>query len=394
MNEIIKENRIGRFGKFGGQYVPETLIPALQEFEEAFTKYKKDAEFKNELETLFHDYIGRPTPLYFAKRLTQHFAKGQILFKREDLNHTGAHKINNSIGQALLAKRLGKKRIIAETGAGQHGVATATACALLDLECHIYMGAEDIERQQPNVFRMKLLGAEVHAVTAGQKTLKEAVSAAIRDWVENINNTHYILGSATGPHPFPLIVREFQSVIGKETKQQVLEKYNRLPNYIIACVGGGSNAIGMFHEFVEDREVNLIGIEAGGTGDKHAATLSKGSYGVLHGSFSYLLQDEYGKIADVHSISAGLDYPGVGPEHSYLKEIERVKYYSVRDEEALKAFSLTTRKEGILPALESSHALAYLEYLMPKTKEEDLIIVNISGRGDKDMPILSKEFKV
>lgn len=388
MNEINTQK--GRFGDFGGQYVPETLMPALQRLEQEFLQIKTDPKFQAELNHLLTQFVGRETPLYLAENLTKHYGKGQIYLKREDLNHTGAHKINNALGQALLAKRLNKQRIIAETGAGQHGVATATACALLGLECVIYMGAEDIVRQESNVFRMKLLGAKVHPVTAGQQTLKEATSEAIRDWVSNVNTTHYIIGSATGPYPYPDIVREFQKVIGSETKKQILELKGKLPNYVMACIGGGSNAIGIFEEFLKDSSVSLIGVEAGGHETLHAATLTQGRPGVLHGAYTYVLQDEYGRINDAHSISAGLDYPGVGPEHSFLKDSKRVNYYSVTDQEALDAFSQLSRMEGIIPALESSHALAYLEYLMPKTSIQDIIIVNLSGRGDKDIPIIKQ----
>ncbi|MDX1921266.1 MAG: tryptophan synthase subunit beta [Candidatus Caenarcaniphilales bacterium] len=386
-------NRKGRFGEFGGQFVPETLMPALNELEQVFEDALLDPAFKEELNDLYKNYIGRPTPLYFAKRLTEHFGKAKILLKREDLNHTGAHKINNAIGQGLLAKRLGKKRVIAETGAGQHGVATATACALLGLECTVFMGAKDVERQQPNVFRMKMLGAKVNPVTNGEQTLKEATSEAIRDWVTNVESTHYILGTASGPHPFPVIVREFQSVIGKEAKQQSLENYGKLPDYVLACIGGGSNAIGIFDAFKEDLNVKLIGLEAGGEGldgGKHASTLTMGKPGVLHGTYSYLLQDDLGRINEVHSISAGMDYPGVGPEHAFLKDSGRAEYFPVTDLQALEGFKLLAQKEGILAALESSHAVAYLFELMPKTKESEIVIINLSGRGDKDIPILSK----
>jgi len=383
----------GHFGAYGGRFVPETLMPALEELERVFQASMSDAKFKAELDYLYKNYIGRPTPLYKASRLTEFFGKASILLKREDLNHTGAHKINNAIGQALIARKLGKKRVIAETGAGQHGVATATACALLGLDCTVFMGAKDIERQQPNVFRMKMLGASVQAVTNGEQTLKEATSEAIRDWVTNVNTTHYILGTASGPHPFPLMVREFQSVIGHEARQQCLEEYERLPNYVLACIGGGSNAIGIFHAFKDDEQVKLIGLEAGGLGvdtEQHAATLTKGKPGVLHGTKSYLLQDEFGRINEVHSISAGMDYPGVGPEHSHLKDSGRSEYHPITDQQALKGFQLLARKEGILAALESSHAVAYLFDLMPQTSADELVIVNLSGRGDKDIPILKQ----
>ena len=381
----------GRFGNYGGQYVPETLMPALNELEEVFSIAIKDENFKAEFYDLLQNYVGRPTPLYEAKRLTEHYKTGKILLKREDLNHTGAHKINNALGQALLAKKLGKKRIIAETGAGQHGVATATACALLGLDCTIFMGAKDIERQEPNVFRMKILGAKVQAVTNGAQTLKEATSSAIRDWVTNVQNTHYILGTASGPHPYPIMVREFQSVIGNEAKEQCLRKYNKLPDCVLACIGGGSNAIGIFQAFKEDAGVRLIGLEAGGLNEnKHASTLTKGTPGILHGTLSYLIQDQYGRIPEVHSISAGMDYPGVGPEHSHLKDIGRAEYFSITDSEALAGCKLLARLEGIIPALESSHALAYLDKLMTQIKSDQIVIVNLSGRGDKDIPILKQ----
>lgn len=383
----LPDNR-GRFGEFGGKYVPETLMPALTELEEAFNKAWNDEDFLVGLYNWMKNYSGRPTPLYLANRLSKYYGKGKIYLKREDLNHTGAHKINNTLGQILLAERMGKKRIIAETGAGQHGVATATVCTLFDMECEIYMGEEDIKRQAVNVDRMKLLGAKVVPVYSGSKTLKDATSEAIRDWVTNVETTHYIIGSTVGPHPYPEMVRCFQSVIGNEARFQCLETENKLPNYVLACVGGGSNAMGMFYSFINDADVNLIGLEAAGCGidtDKHAASFTKGKIGVLHGSMSYVLQDEYGQIQEAHSISAGLDYPGTGPEHSYLKESGRVKYYPIDDTQAVNAFKLLTRLEGIVPAIESSHALAYLEELMPKTQENDIIIVCLSGRGDKDV---------
>ena len=376
------------FGKFGGQYVPETLMPALEEFEDVFLKYKENPEFKKELNYYLKNYVGRETPLYFAKRLTNYYGKAKIYLKREDLNHTGAHKINNAIAQALLAKKIGKSKIIAETGAGQHGVATATACALLGLECKVFMGALDIERQAPNVKRMKLMGAGVIPVTSGSSTLKDATSEAIRYWVTNVIDTHYIIGSVVGPHPYPTIVREFQAVIGDEARAQCLEIEGKLPNYVLACVGGGSNAIGIFHPFRGDEDVKLIAIEAAGNGldtEKHAASISLGKPGVLHGSMSYLLQDDYGQIQEAHSVSAGLDYPGIGPEHSYYKDENIAKYVAVSDEEALAAFKLVSRMEGIIPALETAHAFAYLETLMPETKDEEILILNLSGRGDKDL---------
>ncbi|RAM49033.1 MAG: tryptophan synthase subunit beta [Hapalosiphonaceae cyanobacterium JJU2] len=383
----------GRFGQFGGQYVPETLISALSELETAFQQYRIDPLFQQELQALLRDYVGRSTPLYFAQRLTEYYAKAdgtgpQIYLKREDLNHTGAHKINNALAQVLLAKRMGKQRIIAETGAGQHGVATATVCARFGLECVIYMGIHDMERQALNVFRMRLMGAEVRSVEAGTGTLKDATSEAIRDWVTNVETTHYILGSVAGPHPYPMMVRDFHAVIGKETRAQAIEKWGGLPDILLACVGGGSNAIGLFHEFVNEPSVRLIGVEAAGEGintDKHAATLTKGRVGVLHGAMSYVLQDDDGQIVEAHSISAGLDYPGVGPEHSYLKEIGRAEYYSVTDQQALQAFQRLSQLEGIIPALETAHAIAYLETLCSQLVGSPRIVINCSGRGDKDV---------
>ncbi len=385
----------GRFGKYGGKFVPETLITPLKELEETYLKLKGDKEFNNELETLNKEYSGRPTPLTFAENLTKYYGKGRIYLKREDLCHTGAHKINNALGQILLAKRLGKTRIIAETGAGQHGVAAATVCAKFGMQCVVYMGEVDMERQSPNVFRMRLLGTEVRPVKSGSKTLKDATNEAIRDWVTNCENTHYIIGSVVGPHPYPMLVRDFQSVIGKETKSQILKKENRLPDYILACVGGGSNAIGIFYPFADD-DVKLIGIEAAGFGlntDKHSATLTKGREGILHGMKTYLLQNDEGQVSEVHSISAGLDYPGVGPEHSYFKDEKIAEYNSVTDEEALEAVKLLSRQEGVIPALETAHAIAYLNVLMPKTNKNEIIIVNISGRGDKDLGTLRKNMK-
>lgn len=389
-------NSSGKFGIYGGKFVPETLIPALNELEEAYNKLKNDPEFLTEYNTLQEEYNGRPTPLTFAKRLTEYYGKAKIYFKREDLCHTGAHKLNNTIGQILIAKRLGKERIIAETGAGQHGVATATVCAKFGLRCTVYMGVKDIERQKPNVFRMKLLGAEVVPVSSGSQTLKDATNEAIRDWVTNVRNTHYIIGSVVGPHPYPMMVRDFQSIIGRETKQQVLLKEKKLPDYIVACVGGGSNAIGIFYPFINDESVKLIGVEAAGYGintKKHCATLSIGTPGIFHGMLTYLLQNDNGQVAEVHSISAGLDYPGVGPEHSFLKDANRVLYTYATDEEALKAAYLTNKLEGILPALESAHALAYLEKFINKTKNDEIIIVNLSGRGDKDLTTYMENFK-
>ncbi|MEH2211626.1 tryptophan synthase subunit beta [Nostoc sp.] len=389
---------LGRFGRFGGKYVPETLMPALAELETAYQQYRNDPGFQAELQQLLRDYVGRATPLYFAERLTAHYARPdrtgpQIYLKREDLNHTGAHKINNAVGQVLLAKRMGKQRIIAETGAGQHGVATATVCARFGLECIIYMGVQDMERQSLNVFRMRLMGAEVRPVEAGTGTLKDATSEAIRDWVTNVETTHYILGSVAGPHPYPMMVRDFHAVIGEETRAQSMEKWGGLPDILLACVGGGSNAMGLFYEFMNESSIRFIGIEAAGEGvntEKHAATLTKGRIGVLHGAMSYLLQDEDGQIIEAHSISAGLDYPGVGPEHSYLKDTGRAEYYSVTDAEALEAFQRLSKLEGIIPALETAHAIAYLETLCPQLTGSPRIVINCSGRGDKDVQTVAK----
>jgi tryptophan synthase beta chain len=390
-------NAKGYFGKYGGRFVPETLVPALAELARAYQEAARDPVFRSELARLSRDYAGRPTPLYFAARLTEKTGGARLLLKREDLAHTGAHKINNALGQGLLAQKLGKRRLIAETGAGQHGVATAAVAAMLGLDCVIYMGEEDIRRQAPNVLRMRLMGAEVRSVTAGSRTLKDAINEAMRDWVSDPAHTHYLLGTAAGPHPYPVMVRDFQSVIGKEARRQVLKDYGRLPDYIIACVGGGSNAIGIFHSFLKDSGVKLIGVEAGGQGiatGKHAATLVAGRAGVLHGALSYLLQDEKGQIRETHSISAGLDYPGVGPEHSYLKDSGRAEYVSVTDKEALEAFQQLSRTEGILPALESSHALSYAMSLAVTLSRDKLILVNLSGRGDKDMPIVTEALGV
>ena len=377
----------GYFGKYGGQFVPETLIPALRALEGMYKEAQQDADFGAEFTSLLEEFAGRPTPLTFAERLTSLYGKGKIYLKREDLCHTGAHKINNTIGQILLAKRSGKKRIIAETGAGQHGVATATVAAKMGLTCLVYMGEEDMKRQQLNVRRMEMLGASVIPVTSGSRTLKDATSEAIRDWVTNVEDTFYIIGSVVGPHPYPLMVRDFQSVIGREVRGQIREREEKDPEYLVACVGGGSNAIGLFYPFL-DSSAKMIGVEAAGLGletTKHAATLTKGTPGVLHGSFSYLLQDENGQVELAHSISAGLDYPGVGPEHSALKDAGRVTYVSVTDQEALAAARQLARQEGIIPALESAHALAYLNVLMPSTDADDVVVVNLSGRGDKDM---------
>ncbi len=378
----------GRFGQFGGRFVPETLMTALLELETAYEEAIKDAAFTEELSYYLKDYVGRETPLYFAENLTKKLGGAKIYLKREDLNHTGAHKINNAIGQALLAKRMGKKKIVAETGAGQHGVATATACALLNLECVVFMGAEDIKRQQLNVFRMELLGTKVQSVESGSKTLKDAVNAALRYWVTNVEDTHYILGSALGPHPFPKIVRDFQRIIGVETRTQILQKEGRLPDAVVACIGGGSNAIGMFHPFVDDESVALYGVEAAGSGletGRHAAAIAGGQLGVLHGAYMYLLQDENGFVQEAHSISAGLDYPGKGPEHCYLHEMGRAQYDSITDAEALEGLQLLSRTEGILPALESSHAIAYTAKLAKTMPNDSIIVVCLSGRGDKDV---------
>jgi tryptophan synthase beta chain len=387
----------GYFGKFGGQFVPETLMPALQEFEDNYEIFKKDPEFIAELDDLLRNFVGRPTPLYLAKRLSEHYSnKCKIYLKREDLNHTGAHKINNALGQALIALRMGKREIVAETGAGQHGVATATACALLNLKCKIFMGKEDIARQAPNVQRMKLLGAELVPVTSGSGTLKDATSEAIRYWVTNVRSTHYIIGSTVGPHPYPTVVRDFQKIIGEETKKQILEKESRMPDFVLACVGGGSNAMGIFYPFIEEARqgiTKLIGLEAAGSGittQRHSASLNLGKPGVLHGSMSYLLQDEFGQVQEAHSVSAGLDYPGVGPEHSYLKDEQLVEYHAIDDNQALSAFQQLCKLEGIIPALESSHALAYLNTLTSRARQDSIIVINLSGRGDKDLDTVIK----
>lgn len=383
----------GYFGKFGGKFVPEILIPAIEELEASYLEVKDDPLFKAQFEELLRDYVGRPTKLTFANRLTDHYGKAKIYLKREDLCHTGAHKINNAIGQILLARKMGKTRIIAETGAGQHGVATATACAKFGMDCVVYMGAEDMERQKLNVDRMRLLGTEVRRVESGSKTLKDATNEAIRDWVTNVEDTFYIIGSAIGPHPYPMMVRDFHKVIGEETRTQLRDAENRDPDYLVACVGGGSNAIGFFHPFLDNDNVKMIGIEAAGLGadtDQTAATLTKGTPGVLHGCMSYLLQSEEGQIQLAHSISAGLDYPGIGPEHSYLFDIGRVKYYSVTDSEAMDAVKLLAGLEGIIPALETAHALAYLKTLLPLTTQDQIVVLNLSGRGDKDMKTISE----
>lgn len=382
-------NEYGYWGDYGGRFVPETLVAPLDELSEAFFAYRDDPGFRGEFADLLKNYSGRPTPLFSARRLSELLGGAKIYLKREDLNHTGAHKINNCIGQILLARRMGKKRIIAETGAGQHGVATATVCALFGLECVVYMGTEDMRRQALNVFRMKLLGAEVRGVDTGSRTLKDAINEALRDWVTNVETTYYLLGSALGPHPYPLMVRDFQSVIGRETREQILEQEGRLPDCIVACVGGGSNSIGIFHEFLNEPDIRLVGVEAGGTGPRlgeHAARFASGGrVGVLQGTKSYLLQDEFGQIAATHSVSAGLDYASIGPEHAFLHDVGRVEYESVTDDAALAAFTALSKTEGIIPALESSHAVAYAAELAPKMKSDEILIVNLSGRGDKDV---------
>ncbi|KIL34824.1 tryptophan synthase subunit beta [Cohnella kolymensis] len=386
MNQVPDQH--GRFGPFGGKYVPETLMNALIELEEAYLRYKDDPDFLEEVRYLLKQYSGRPTPLYYAERLTQQFGGAKIYLKREDLNHTGAHKINNTIGQAVLAKRMGKKKVIAETGAGQHGVASATVAALMGLECKVFMGEEDTKRQQLNVFRMKLLGSEVIPVMSGTRTLKDACNETLRYWVSNVEDTYYILGSVTGPHPYPMMVRDFQRVIGLEARDQIQEAEGRLPDVIVAAVGGGSNAIGIFHPFINDASVRLVGVEAAGRGietEEHAATMTKGRPGVFQGSMSYVLQDERGQVLPAHSISAGLDYPGIGPEHSYLKDIKRAEYVPITDAEALDALKMLSRTEGIIPALESAHAIAQAVKIAPAMAKDEIMIVNLSGRGDKDV---------
>lgn len=388
MTTYTMPDKTGRYGNFGGRFVPELLMPALLELEEVYETAKNDPAFLQQVEYYLKQYVGRETPLYFAEQLTKKLGGPQIYLKREDLNHTGAHKINNTIGQALLTLRMGKKKVVAETGAGQHGVATATVCALFGLECIVFMGVEDIERQKLNVFRMEMLGAEVRGVSSGSGTLKDATNEALRYWAAHVTDTHYILGSAVGPHPFPLIVRDFQSVIGKETKRQIVEQTGKLPDAVVACVGGGSNSIGMFYPFIEDESVKLYGVEAAGKGvdtDLHAATLTKGDVGILHGTLSKLLQDEHGQVTEAFSISAGLDYPGVGPEHSHLHETKRVTYEAVTDEEALDAFQFLTKTEGIIPALESAHAVAYAMKLARTMSPDETMVICLSGRGDKDV---------
>ena len=383
----------GRYGIHGGQYIPETLMHAVIELEKAYEYYKNDPQFNKELQELFHEYANRPSLLYYAEKMTKDLGGAKIYLKREDLNHTGSHKINNVLGQVLLAKKMGKKRVLAETGAGQHGVATATAAALMDMECTVYMGREDTERQALNVFRMELLGAKVVAVESGTKTLKDAVNEALRQWTANVNDTYYVLGSVMGPHPYPEMVRDFQSVIGKEVKAQILEKEGRLPDIVMACVGGGSNAMGLFYDFIPDKEVQLIGVEAAGRGvntAQTAATIARGSLGIFHGMKSYFLQDEYGQIAPVYSISAGLDYPGIGPEHAALYDSGRAQYVSATDDEAVEAFSYLSRTEGIIPAIESAHAIAYAQKLAPTLPKDKIIVVNVSGRGDKDVAAIAR----
>ena len=381
----------GRFGRYGGQYIPETLVPPIEELERAYARSKSDPSFNNELRYYLNQYAGRPTPLYYAKNLSHHVGGASIYLKREDLLHGGAHKINNTLGQCLLAKRMGKQRVIAETGAGQHGVATSIACAVLNLHSEVYMGLKDVERQRQNVLRMELLGAKVHGVSSGSQTLKDAINEALRDWISNVENTYYLIGSVVGPHPYPTIVRDFQSVIGSEIKSQSKEKFGRLPDAVVACVGGGSNAIGSFYPFLKDKNVSLYGVEAAGMGlntMRHSASLNAGTVGVLHGMMSYLLQDKFGQITETHSISAGLDYPGVGPEHAYLKDTRRAKYVSCTDRDAINAFAALCKYEGIIPALEPSHALAYAMKLAKKLGRDKRIIVTLSGRGDKDIDII------
>ena len=383
----------GHFGIFGGRYVAETLMPLILEVEKTYDNIKEDPSFQKDVENYLNDFVGRPSPLFYARRLTEHLGGAKIYFKREDLNHTGAHKVNNCIGQILVAQRMGKKRIIAETGAGMHGVATATVCALFDIPCTIYMGTTDIERQAPNVSRMKLLGAEIVPVTSGSSTLKDAMNDALRDWVANVDDTYYLIGTVAGPHPYPTMVRDFQSVIGKETRSQIFNKEGRLPDSLVACIGGGANAIGLFHPFLDDEAVRVIGVEAAGEGietGKHAASLSAGMPGVLHGNRTYLLQDQDGQINEAHSISAGLDYPGVGPEHAWLHDIGRVEYVSVTDKEAVSAFQLTTKTEGIIPALESAHAVAHAVKIAGELPKDHIMIINMSGRGDKDIEAVAQ----
>ena len=398
MNRKINFNKFpdskGHFDEFGGRFVAETLMPLIINVEKEYLRARKDLKFKKEFDYYLKNYVGRPSPLYFAERITKKIGGPKVYFKRDELNHTGAHKINNCVGQILLARRMGKKRIVAETGAGQHGLATATVCALFDLKCIVYMGEEDIRRQAPNVFKMKLLGAEIIPVKSGTATLKDAMNEALRDWVSNVENTFYVIGTAAGPHPYPMMVRDFQSVIGIEAKKQILKAEGRLPTILLACIGGGSNALGLFYPFLDNPKIKMIGVEAGGHGistKKHAASISKGKPGFLHGNYTYLLQNSEGQVIDAHSISAGLDYPGIGPEHSWLKKIGRVNYVNATDKEALEAFQLCSKLEGIIPALEPSHALAYLIRMGKKLKKNDLIIMNMCGRGDKDIFSVSKK---
>ena len=387
----------GNFGQYGGRYVAETLMPIILEVEKKYLYYKKDKKFNEDFVKLSKDYIGRPSPLYYAKNLTEYLGGAKIYFKRDELNHTGAHKINNCLGQILLALRMNKKRIIAETGAGQHGVATATVCALFGLECIVYMGKKDIERQKPNVFKMNLLGAKIVPVESGSASLKDAMNEALRDWVSNVENTFYIIGTAAGPHPYPMMVRDFQSIIGKELKKQILKKEKKLPNSLVACIGGGSNSLGLFYDFLDEKKVRLYGVEAGGKGiktGKHAASLSAGKPGVLHGNKTYLLQDNAGQIKEAHSISAGLDYPGIGPEHSWLKDTGRVKYVYANDNDAIKAFKICCKLEGIIPALEPAHALSFVLKFAPKQNKKHILVMNMCGRGDKDLDSLAKHLKI
>jgi tryptophan synthase beta chain len=380
----------GHFGPYGGRYVAETLMPALIELEEVYRRCRRETTFQREFRALLQEYVGRPTPLTFAKRLTEQWGGAKVYLKREDLNHTGAHKINNTIGQALLARRMGKSRVIAETGAGQHGVATATVAALFGFECEVFMGADDMVRQEPNVFRMRLLGATVREVTSGTRTLKDAMNEALRDWISHVTETFYVIGTVAGPHPYPMLVRDFQSVIGRETRQQIRKREGRLPDYLIACVGGGSNAMGLFAPFLKDTSVRMIGVEAGGTGEgKNAASITGGQVGVLHGSKSYILQNETGQIRDTHSIAAGLDYPGVGPELSYLRDQQRVQYVTIEDAQAIAGMKLLAETEGIIPALESAHAIAYAARFVPTLRRDEVVILNLSGRGDKDLQSVS-----
>ena len=396
-SDVNLPDDFGRYGVYGGRFVPETLMPAVNELESVYKESKSDEAFQSELSSLLNNFVGRPTELYFAENLTEKLGGAQIYIKREDLAHTGAHKINNALGQGLLAKRMGKPRVVAETGAGQHGVATATVCAKLGLDCVVYMGEEDIRRQALNVFRMKLLGAEVISVSSGSKTLKDAINEAIRDWVTNVETTHYLIGSVVGPHPYPMIVRDYQRIIGSEARSQMLAMYGKLPDYAVACVGGGSNAMGLFYDFIQDKDVRLVGVEAGGDGietGRHSSTITAGSVGVLHGSMSYLIQDDDGQVIETHSISAGLDYPGVGPEHSWLNDTGRAEYVSVDDSQALEGFKLMCETEGIIPALEPAHAIYYMSQLAPSLPKEKSILLGLSGRGDKDMDTVASALGV